>query len=160
MLLTTRFNRKEVEGKIQELAEALAVEKGYEVVDLELVREAGAWFLRLFIDRPGGVTLDDCELVNRALSDKLDEVDLIPVNYYLEVSSPGLDRPLKKDSDFERFRGHQVEVKTFAAIGGRKVFRGELQGLKDGQVLLVIDGSQPVALPKAGIASARLRPDF
>ena len=92
------------------------------LVDVEFLKEGANWYLRVYIDKPGGIAIDDCQAVSEQLSDKLDEVDPIKQSYILEVSSPGLERPLKKDSDFERFKGEQVEVKLFQPIERKKDF--------------------------------------
>ncbi|MCL4425592.1 MAG: ribosome maturation factor RimP [Firmicutes bacterium] len=155
-----RFNRREIEERVHGLAEAITQFRHFELVAVEMVQEAGNWFLRVFIDRPGGISLEECEVVNRELSGKLDELDLIPGNYFLEVASPGLERPLRKDNDFERFRGRRVEVKTFAPVEGRKVFVGDLQGLVEERVILMLEEGKEVAIPKEKVASARLRPEL
>ena len=102
--------REVYERKTEVLLKPLMEEHRFELVDVEFVKEAGNWFLRVYIDKPGGITIDDCELISRALSDKLDEEDFIVESYILEVSSPGLGRPLKKEKDFVRSQGQSVEV--------------------------------------------------
>ena len=105
--------RETYEAKTEELLQPLVDAHGFELVDVEYVKEAGNWYLRAYIDKENGITVDDCEEVSRALSDLLDEEDFISENYILEVSSPGLDRPLKKEKDFARSIGKDVEVKLF-----------------------------------------------
>ena len=102
-----------VTERVQALAEPVAAEYGCELWDVEYVREAGAWYLRLYIDKPGGVSIDDCEAVSRALDPVLDEADPIPTSYIFEVSSAGAERVLKRPGDFERFLGEQVEVRHY-----------------------------------------------
>jgi ribosome maturation factor RimP len=152
---------RSVEAVVEELARPLADQLNLELVDVEYVMEAGRRYLRLYIDKPGGVTLDDCEALSRLMSDRLDEVDPIPDQYYLEVSSPGVERPLKRDTDFARFAGQKVEVSTFAPVNGQKVFVGELVGLVDGQVCLrLTEGKQKgqeACLDRKQVARARLR---
>lgn len=110
---------------VASLALPITEEAGCELVDVEFVKEGGNWFLRVYIDKPEGVSLDDCEKVSRPLSDKLDELESITHEYFLEVSSPG-DRPLKKARDFEKAIGTTIEIKLFKAIDNIKRFEGEL----------------------------------
>lgn len=139
-----------------------------ELVDLEFKREGRDWFLRLFIDKEGGVTLDDCADVSREIDALLEVEDVIDTAYRLEVSSPGLDRPLKKPEDYERFKGRMVKVKTFEKLDpdqrghSRKTFVGELLGLEAGQVrILQLDKKGGVVeIPLEGIAKANLEFDF
>ena len=124
----TRMTRRETyEAKTEELLQPLVDAHGFELVDVEYVKEAGNWYLRAYIDKPGGIAVDDCEVISRALSDKLDEEDYIEDSYILEVSSPGLGRPLKKDKDFQRSIGKEIEVRTFRAIDKQKEFTGILK---------------------------------
>src|SRR5690554_2185188 len=107
---------------VAELAEQLAAPLRLEIVDVEFRREPGGRVLRVFIDKPGGVTLDDCQALSRRLSAKLDEVDPIEESYNLEVSSPGIERPLTKPKDYIRFAGHRVHVRTYGPVDGRRNF--------------------------------------
>lgn len=118
------------------LAAPLAAEQGCTLWDVEYVREAGTWFLRVFLDKPGGVSINDCEAVSRPLSDKLDEADPIENSYVLEVGSAGASRALKKPEHFAAFLGSQVEVRLYRARDGQKVFVGVLAGYEKGDVLL------------------------
>ena len=145
--------KKKIADYISEWMAVFAPENGYELSRCEFVKEAGTWFLRVYVDRLteegyGWMSSDDCEIVSRYLSEKLDEEDPISQNYYLEVSSPGLDRPLISDKDFERFRGSRVEVKLYEAIDGKKQLEGELVGLKDGIVTIKDDDGKEISLPK------------
>jgi ribosome maturation factor RimP len=117
-------------GKAQDIAARVAAQQGFILVDVELVKESTGRFLRFFLDKPGGVTLDDCEAFHRRVQPMMEFVDYD----YMEVSSPGADRPLKKPEDFERAEGVQVEVRLYKPEDGQKVFRGELIGLRDGKV--------------------------
>ena len=119
--------RETYEAKTEELLQPLVDAHGFELVDVEYVKEAGNWYLRAYIDKPGGIAVDDCEVISRALSDKLDEEDYIEDSYILEVSSPGLGRPLKKDKDFQRSIGKEIEVRTLRAIDKQKEFTGILK---------------------------------
>ena len=118
------------------LAAPIAAEQGCTLWDVEYVKEAGTWFLRVYIDKEGGVSIDDCEAVSRPLSDALDEADPIEGSYTLEVSSAGLDRALKKPEHFARFMGSEVEVRLYRAREGRKEFVGVLRGYEGGGVTL------------------------
>ena len=116
--------RESYEQKTEEILIPIVEEYGYELVDVEYVKEGGTWYLRAYIDKPGGVSIDDCEAVSRRLSDLLDEKDYIEDSYIMEVSSPGLGRPLKKDKDFERSMGEEVEIRTYRMIDKQKEFSG------------------------------------
>lgn len=125
--------KKRVKDIVEELAQPVMEALSFELVDVEFIKEGAYWYLRIYIDKPGGVAIDDCQAVSERMSDKLDEADPIKQSYILEVSSPG-ERPLKKDRDYERFKGEMVEVKLYQPLNGKKVFEGELQGLVDGKV--------------------------
>ncbi|MFS8571601.1 MAG: ribosome maturation factor RimP [Clostridia bacterium] len=148
-------SRKQIVEISPRLAEEVGAQQGVEVVDVEYVKERGEYFLRVYIDKPGGVTLDDCEAFSVVLGERLDEVDPIPNSYSLEISSPGIERPLKKEADFERFAGRRVAVRTYAPLDGRKNWKGVLHGLSDGHVVLEVDG-QRVTIPLTSIAKAHL----
>ena len=141
------------------LAAPIAEAAGCSLWDVEYVREAGTWFLRVYIDREGGVSIDDCEAVSRPLSDRLDEVDPIQGSYTLEVSSAGLDRVLKKPEHFTAFLGSEVEVRLYRPREGRKEFVGVLSAYEDGNVTLALDGESAVFEEKE-IAQVRLYPRF
>ena len=133
--------------QLEALAEPVAAGIGYEVVDLEWKHEAGHWVLRLYIDRPNAldeerISLGDCSKVSHALSDALDAADVIHVPYALEVSSPGLDRPLKRERDFARFVGRQAKVKTRRPVGDtRRNFKGKILAAEAGRVRMDVDGT-------------------
>ena len=150
-------------AKITELVAGLAgpaVEAaGCELWDVEYVREAGSWYLRLYIDKAGGVDILDCEQVSRAVSDLLDEADPIEGSYTFEVSSAGAERPLKRPGDYERFMGSPVLVKLYKARDGRKEFAGVLAGYENGDVTITA-GERTVTFPKAEVALCRLRLEF
>ena len=151
---------KKVTEIVAELAAPVAAELGCELWDTEYVREAGQWFLRLYLDKAGGVDILDCENVSRKVSDLLDEVDPIESSYMFEVSSARAERQLKRPSDFERFMGSPVLVKTYKNRDGRKEFAGILAGYEDGAVLLDMGGQAPVRFEKAEVALVRLRVEF
>lgn len=162
-----RLERGRVVEVVEELTAPVASAMGLELVDAEFVREGGRQILRLVVDRPdGGVTLDDCHAFSQAAGRELDAADPIPQSYYLEVMSPGLDRPLKRERDYARSLGKRVQVKTFAALelgdaAPRKVFVGELRGLAEGRVALVDeDTGGEISIPGEQVARARLHPDW
>lgn len=124
------------------------------------MKEAGTWFLRAYIDKPGGITIDDCELISRALSDQLDKDDFIEEAYILEVSSPGLGRPLKKDKDLERSLGESVDVRLFRAIDRQKEFTGILKTWDKETVTLEFEDEAELVIERANIALIRLAFDF
>ena len=138
------------------LAEPLVNEQGCSLWDVEYVKEAGTWYLRAYIDKENGITVDDCEEVSRALSDLLDEEDFISENYILEVSSPGLDRPLKKEKDFARSIGKDVEVKLFKAINKEKEFVGILKAYDEDTVTLEMEDETEMQFKRSDIARIRL----
>lgn len=152
--------REVYERKTEVLLKPLMEERQFELVDVEFVKEAGNWFLRVYIDKPSGITIDDCELISRALSDKLDEEDFIVESYILEVSSPGLGRPLKKEKDFVRSQGQSVEVKLFRPIEKQKEFTGILKSWDKDTVTLEFEEEAVLTIERANIALIRLAFDF
>ena len=155
------MSKREIyEQKTEEMIMPLIEQHQFELVDVEYVKEGGNWYLRAYIDKPGGITVDDCELVSRALSDLLDEHDFIEDAYILEVSSPGLGRPLKKDKDFARSIGEEVDVKTFRAIQHQKDFTGILKAYDKEKIVLELEGGEEMAFARADIALVRLAFDF
>lgn len=152
--------REVYEQKTEALLLPLMEEHHFELVDVEFVKEAGTWFLRAYIDKPGGITIDDCELISRALSDLLDEKDFIEEAYILEVSSPGLGRPLKKDKDFDRSLGESVEVRLFKAVEKQKEFTGILKAWDKDTVTLEFEDEAELTIERANIALIRLAFDF
>ena len=150
---------KKVTEITAELAAPVVAEQGCELWDVEYVKEAGTWYLRLYIDKEGGVNINDCEAISRRVSDLLDEVDPIEGSYTFEVSSAGAERPLKRPSDFERFMGSPVTVRLYKNKNGRKECAGTLAGYEDGAVLLTV-GQETLRFEKAEIALVRLRVDI
>ena len=139
------MKREDYEKRTEELLTPIAQEDGYEIVDVEYVREGGNRFLRAYVDKPGGITVDDCEAVSRVLSDRLDEEDFIEESYILEVSSPGLGRPLKKEKDYIRNMDELIEIRTYRPIDKQKEFLGVLKAYDDDTVTIEEeDGSQRV----------------
>lgn len=152
--------RETYEQKTEELVLPIVTENHFELVDVEYVKEGGTWYLRAYIDKPGGITVDDCEIVNRALSDLLDEKDFIEESYILEVSSPGLGRPLKKERDFERSLGEEVEIHTYRMIEKQKEFRGILKSYDKNTVTIVTEEEEEQVFERENIALIRLAFDF
>jgi ribosome maturation factor RimP len=146
----------EVVERVRSLAEPILIDRGLELVEVEFQRETRGWILRLYIDRLGGVRLEDCQKVSEELGDHLDVADVIDHPYSLEVSSPGLDRPLTRDADFVRFAGKPARIVTRDPIEGQRNFRGRLAGLVDGAVLLALADGRQVRVPRDLIAKARL----
>ncbi len=156
----TSSQAAEITARLRALAEPILTDLGLEFVDAEFRREPQGWVLRLYMDKPGGVTLEDCQRVSEELGDHLDVEDFIEYPYHLEVSSPGLDRPLTCDRDFVRFVGQEARISTRDDLQGRHNFSGRLAGLQDGTVLLDLPDGQRVAIPRDLILRARLQPDL
>jgi len=148
-------SKSDLLANLWEIGQKIVESKGFELVDVEFVKEMGNRYLRYYIDKPGGITLDDCQLVSTEIEKILDETDPIPYSYILEVSSPGIERPLKRDKDFLRFIGSLVEIKTFEKIDGKKVFTGTLEDYSDG--IVTISNGQKYLIPREKISSARLK---
>ena len=151
---------KEYEAMTEELVLPMIEENKFELVDVEYVKVGGNWYLRVYIDKPGGINIDDCELISRALSDKLDEKDFIEDAYILEVSSPGLGRPLKKDKDFTRNMGEMVEIKLFRQINKQKEYEGILKAFDKETVTIEADDGEDIVFERSDIALIRLALDF
>lgn len=148
--------KKEYESMTEALLTPIIEANHFELVDVEWVKEGSNWYLRAYIDKEGGITVDDCELVSRAFSDILDEKDFISENYIFEVSSPGLDRPLKKDKDFARSIGKEVEIRLYKAVNKQKDFVGCLRGYDKDTVTIEFDDEEIVTFQKSEIALIRL----
>ena len=152
--------REEYEQRTEQLVLPIIQANRFELVDVEYVKEGGTWYLRAYIDKPGGITVDDCEIVNRALSDLLDREDFIEDSYILEVSSPGLGRPLKKEKDFVRSQGEEVEIRTYRMVEKQKEFRGSLKSWDKETVTIVTEGEKEQVFSRDNIALIRLAFDF
>lgn len=140
---------------VQQIALPIVKEAGIELVDVEFLKEGGCWYLRMFIDKPDGISHEDCRFVSERIDRLLDEKVPISHSYTLEVSSPGIERPIKKLEDYSRFKGRSAVVTTFVPINGRKKFSGRLKGTRMGNVVIDIDGAE-LFIPYEQIASARL----
>ena len=152
--------REQYEQKAEAMAQPVIDQFGFELVDVEYVKEAGTWYLRAYIDKPGGITVDDCEVVSRQFSDILDEKDYIEDAYIFEVSSPGLGRPLKKEKDFKRSMGEEVEIRTYRAIDRQKEFTGILKAYDNDTVTIAYEDDTEQVFNKSDIALIRLALDF
>lgn len=148
-----------ISSKVENLIRPTIDELNYELVDIQYAKEGKEWYLRIFIDRPEGINLDDCELISKEVGNVLDEKEPIKTSYILEVSSPGIERPLKKEEDFKRFKGELIVVSTFAAIDGQKFFKGKLKNFDNGILTLDING-RVIDLAFDKISSANLTLDF
>ena len=152
--------REQYEQQTEALLLPIVEGNGFELVDVEYVKEGGNWYLRAYIDKPGGITVDDCEVVSRAFSDILDEKDYIEDAYIFEVSSPGLGRPLKKEKDFARSIGKEVEIRTYRAIDKQKEFVGILKEYDAGTVTIEYEDEETQIFQRGVIALIRLAFDF
>ena len=150
-----------VTDTVAQLALPYVEAAGCTLWDVEYIKEAGEWYLRIYIDKEGGVSIEDCEAVSRPLSDKLDEADPIQGSYTFEVSSAGAERALKRPSDFQQFMGSPVTVKTYQARTGRKEFAGTLAGYDEatGDVTVTV-GKETLVFPRSETALVRLRVEF
>ena len=151
---------KVYEQKTEEILLPIVEEYGFELVDVEYVKEGGTWYLRTYIDKEGGISIDDCEKVSRRLSDILDEKDYIDDTYIMEVSSPGLGRPLKKEKDFKRSLGKEVDIRTYRMIDKQKEFTGILKDYDKDTVTIELDDETLKTFEKGDIALIRLAFDF
>jgi ribosome maturation factor RimP len=149
------MTKRKVTDIVEELAAPIVEGEGLELVDVEYKKEGANWFLRIFIDKPEGVDIDDCGRVSEKMSDLLDEVDPIPTSYFLEVSSPGAERPLKKPSDYERSIGKHVYISTYEPVDGQKTFEGVLAAY-DGETITIQEAKASKTLSVESITSARL----
>jgi len=148
--------QKNVRDLVYALAEPVIVENGIELVDVEFVKEGGNWYLRLYIDKEKGIDLDDCEKISHLISDLLDKEDPIEQAYFLEVSSPGLDRPLKREKDFRKYEGHAVNVRTYSPVEGKKKIQGKLGAYHQDYLKLLLKSDQEIQIPWDLVAQVRL----
>lgn len=155
------MSKREIyEEKTEALLLPIVEEYQFELVDVEYVKEGSNWYLRAYIDKPGGITVDDCEAVSRRLSDLLDENDFIEEAYILEVSSPGLGRPLKKEKDFARGIGEEVEIRLFRPIDHEKEFVGILKDYDKNTLTVELEDNEIMNFARDNIALVRLALDF
>ncbi len=152
--------RENYEARTEAMLLPLMEEFHFELVDVEYVKEGGTWYLRAYIDKEGGITVNDCEAVSHRMSDLLDEEDFIDDSYVFEVSSPGLGRPLKKEKDYIRSMGKEIEIRTYRAIDRKKEFRGVLSAYTEDTVTIIMEEEQTLTFEKKDIALIRLAFDF
>jgi ribosome maturation factor RimP len=150
---------KEILDRARVVAEPILSNEGIELVEIEYRRESKGWVLRLYIDREGGVTVDDCTRISQEVGRSLDVEDFISAPYRLEVSSPGLTRPLKKEKDFMKYRNHMIKVKTFYPIENRRQFKGKLLGVSEHCIEMEID-REIFQIPLSNVAKANLEIDW
>ncbi len=146
--------------QIEQVTGPVLAENKADLVDLHFVHEHGGWVLRFFLDKEGGITLDDCATLSHRIGDVLDTANIISQSYALEVSSPGLHRPLKKEKDFQKFVGERVDITLFAPIEGRRHFKGSIHSASEGVVVVKDEEERVYTLPLIGIAKAKLDPDI
>ncbi|GIO96358.1 ribosome maturation factor RimP [Paenibacillus sp. FSL W8-0187] len=149
------MSTSKIKTTVEEMVQPYLDEHGFELVDVEYVKEGSNWFLRVFVDKDGGIDIDDCGLISEYLSQKLDENDPIPTAYFLEVSSPGAERPLKKKEDVAKSVGKNVFVTVYEPINGLKEFEGKLESF-DNEELVIQTVKKQHVIPYAKVASARL----
>lgn len=152
--------REQYESKVEAYLTPIVEKLDFELVDVEYVKEVGTWYLRAYIDKEGGITVDDCQVVSRQLGEWLDENDFIEDSYILEVSSPGLGRPLKKDKDFERSIGKEVEIKLYKQQDKKKDFKGFLAKYDKESVTIEDESERELIFQRTDIALIRLAFDF
>jgi ribosome maturation factor RimP len=150
------MDTRRITERIREILIPVLEQLDLELVEITLRVEGGRWILRVTIDREDGVQVQHCTAVSRELGVHLDVEDIIPVKYYLEVSSPGLDRPLRDESDFERFTGRLVKIKTSRSVAGRRKISGTIKGIEDGVVSILLEEDVQLEVPVEDISSARL----
>ena len=152
--------REQYEEKVEAWLLPVLEEHHFELVDVEYVREVGVWYLRAYIDKEGGIAVDDCEIISRKLGEWLDKEDFIDDSYILEVSSPGLGRPLKKEKDFVRSMGKDVEVRLYKPLNKQKEYTGALKSYDADTVTITLEDGNDLIFAKADIALIRLAFDF
>ena len=149
------MNRSEYESRTEALILPILEEKGWELVDVEFVKEGSTWYLRAYIDKPGGITVDDCEVVSRALEARLDSENYISEAYILEVSSPGLGRAIKKDKDYIRNEGKEIELRLYKPFEHSKEFRGILKSWDEDSVTITVDDGRDLVFARKDLALVR-----
>lgn len=154
------MSKKEVLKSVRNICESIATSLNYELVDVEYIKESGSYYLRIYIDKPGGITLDDCQIMSVAVSEKLDENDPIKEAYYLEVSSPGLDRPLKTDKDLKRNLGKDIELNLYKTFNNRKSYEGKLEDYNNEEVIILDEMNNKILIPKELISIIKIAIKF
>lgn len=154
------MKKSDIEVLVENISNEIVSELGFEVVDVEYVKEGADMYLKVYIDKPGGINIEDCQLFSQKLNPILDEKNPIEEYYFLEVSSPGLNRPLKKDKDFERSIGEQVEIGLYAPLNGSKSYSGELLEYDAEKVVIKDENSNRVEIERKAIAKINLALEF
>ena len=154
------MGKNRIESLVEDIVTPIVEEVNFELVDVEFKKEGPHRFLRVYIDKQGGISLDDCQLVSQKLSERLDELDPIEENYFLEVSSPGLDRPLKNEKDFIKYKGELVEVKLYEPIQGQKLIEGELVDFVNNTIIINSKASGMLEIPYDKAALTKLAIKF
>ncbi len=152
--------REDIEKRTEELVMPIIEQNNFELVDVEYLKEGSSYYLRAYIDKEGGITVDDCEIVSRALGDLLDDKDFIEESYILEVSSPGLGRPLKKEKDYKRSLGKELEIRLYKAVNKQKEFYGILESYDETTVTISDEDNNEITFEKSDIALIRLAVHF
>lgn len=152
--------KEQYEARTEELIQPIVDRMNFELVDVEYVKEGSVWYLRAYIDKEGGITVNDCEAVAREMNEILDREDYVEGSYTFEVSSPGLGRPLKKEKDYKRSMGKEIEIRTYRAINREKEFRGILKAYDDASVTIETEDETEMKFEKTEIALIRLAIDF
>lgn len=153
------MNKKELMKKLNAMCDELAQSLNYDLVDVEYVKEFGSYYLRVYIDKEGGITLDDCQNMSELLSERLDKEDPIETAYYLEVSSPGLDRPLKTDKDLKRNLGKDIEISLYKPLDNRKKYEGNLIDFTGDKIIIEVN-EKLIEIPKDAISVIKLALKF
>lgn len=154
------MSKKDVLKSVRNICESIATDLNYELVDLEYIKESGSYYLRIYVDKPGGITLDDCQTMSMAVSEKLDENDPFKEAYYLEVSSPGLDRPLKTDKDLKRNLGKDIEIKLYKTFNDRKNYEGKLEDFNNSEIIILDEMNNNIKIPKEIVSIIKLSIKF
>jgi ribosome maturation factor RimP len=154
------MKKRDVINMVYKIAEKIAGELDYDLVDIEYVKEFGSFFLKVYIDKLGGITIDDCQKMSEILGQKLDENDPIKEAYYLEVSSPGLDRPLKNDKDFKRNIDKDVEIKLYKTFEEKKIYEGILKDFTENLILILDNKDNIIEIPRDIISTVKLTIKF
>ncbi|NLL81915.1 MAG: ribosome maturation factor RimP [Tissierellia bacterium] len=154
------MSKKEILNKVKEICNPIVESLDFELVDIEYVKEFGSYYLRVYIDKLGGITLDDCQKVSQLLSDKLDKDDPITSAYYLEVSSPGLDRPLKTDKDLKRNIGKDIIVNLYKSYDGVKLLEGNLKEFNDEFIIILNEANELINIPRDIVSLVKLALKF
>ena len=153
------MDTKDILQKVEDFVSPVLENLGYELVERELAQDSGRWILRLYIDKEGGVTIDDCARASHGVEDLIEVEGLIPMHYELELSSPGINRPIRRRKDFDRFKGETIRLKTTEPVNGRSNYKGILETLDGDEIVMIVDGDR-YRVPYKFLAKARLEPDL